>query len=508
MGAERPNRWIALTGISVLSIVAFIDFTIVNTILPGIQKDLNASVGELQWVINGFILMMTALLVTMGRVGDIYGRRRVFYAGVVVFTLVSLFAGLAQSPQALIACRFVQGAAGAVTVTLGAALAKDQFPESQQGRALAVFMSITGFGLAVGPLLGGLFLSTLSWRWAFFVNIPVVIAGFAIAWRTVEETPQQLAEMIDWPGLALLIPGIAAPVTFVMEGPNWGWDAPITILTGVAGIVFLAAFVAVERRATSPIIDFGLFKNRQVLGCIVMATTLGGFFALGNFLAPLYLLNVRNELPYVAGMMLLPISATVVIVPALIGGLADRFGPKNFIVAGQVFLALSALVQIYFAPASPALFVLFGFLLFGFGWGLQQATLPLAVTSALPAASAGVALGMLYTIWNIGASFGLAIGGAIFEHLDRQTLTASIARENITLAAGDQKLVSSVLSDPSQAQELLSKLAPGLDAKLMSLFKGSFMAGYSGAMSYLLVTCVIGTLLGPMIWRKTRRAST
>jgi MFS family permease len=197
MAGESRKRWVALTGINILSFVVFIDFTIVNTILPGIQRELHASVDELQWVMNAFFLMLTVFMVTMGRLGDIYGRRRVFYTGVIVFTLASFLAGTANDPQFLIACRFAQGIAGAIVLTCAVGLVNHHFPEVEQGRALAVFMSVTGFGMAVGPVLGGLFLSTLSWRWAFYVNVPVVILGFAVAWRSVEETPRLAHERVD-----------------------------------------------------------------------------------------------------------------------------------------------------------------------------------------------------------------------------------------------------------------------------------------------------------------------
>ena len=155
MAELSPKRWLALIGISILSFVVFIDFTIVNTILPGIQRDLHASVDELQWVMNAFFLMLTVFMVTMGRLGDIYGRRRVLYTGVIVFALASLLAGPADSPQFLIACRFAQGIAGAIMLTCAVGLVTQHFPENEQGRALAVFMSVTGFGMAVGPVLGG-----------------------------------------------------------------------------------------------------------------------------------------------------------------------------------------------------------------------------------------------------------------------------------------------------------------------------------------------------------------
>ena len=501
------KKWQALTGISILCFVVFLDFTIVNTILPGIQRDLHADVDELQWVMNAFFLMLTVFMVTMGRIGDIHGRRRVLYTGVVVFAAASFVAGTAGDPAVLIACRFVQGIAGAILLTCAVGLVNHHFPESEQGRALAIFMSITGFGMAVGPVAGGLLMSLLSWRWAFYVNVPVVALGFIIAWRAVEETPRQEGETIDWIGLVLLTPGMTALVTAIMKGNEWGWHAPATVACAAGGIVFLAAFVVTERRVRSPIIDFKLFRHPHFLACCVMALSLGGFIAIGNFMAPLYLQTVRNDPPYVAGLMLLPISALVVIVPPLIGKYVDRVGPMRFIVVGQIFLALSALVQIFFEPASPVPLVLFGLGLFGFGWGLQQASSAVAATGVMPPASAGLAIGVLYSVWNFGSSVGLAIGGLIFEELDRGHLNAALVRENITLSTSDRELVRSVLSDPSQAQAILGKLTPGLEAKILPIFKDAFMAGYGGAMWYLLVTCALGAILVPLIARRPVRAA-
>lgn len=499
MAEPYQKRWLALTGISILSFVVFIDFTIVNTILPGIQRELNATVDQLQWVMNSFFLMLTVFMVTMGRLGDIWGRRKVLYTGVIVFALASFLAGTAQSPEFLIACRFIQGIAGAVTLTCGAALSTHHFPEAEHGRALAIFMSITGFGMAVGPLLGGLFLSALSWRWAFYVNVPVVIIGFLIAFRTVLETPRQENEKVDWLGLVFFVPGMASLVTVIMKANNWGWIAPETLLLAVVGIVLLGIFLQIERKVDSPIIDFELFRKPRFLSAVVVAISLGGFIAVGSFLPPLYLQIVRNEVPYIAGMMLLPISSLVVIIPPLIGGMADRLGPIGFITAGQVCLALAALTQTFFEPTSPVLFVLLGLGLFGLGWGLQQATATLLATSALPAAAAGLAIGTLYTIWNFGSSIGLAIGGLLFEELDKRSLDRALAEAGVQLSHKDQELVRSLLSDPSGAQATLAKLTPGLEDKILPMFKDAFMAGYNGAMWYLVVVCAVGAVLVPLI---------
>jgi len=502
--SEGDRRWTALVGISILSFVVFIDFTIVNTIMPGIQRELNASFDQLQWVMNGFVIMLTVFMVAMGRLGDIYGRRRMLFFGVILFALASFAAGAAPSPGVLIVCRFVQGIGGAAALTLGAALVGHHFPENEQGRAMAIFMSITGFGMALGPVLGGVFLTWLSWRWAFYVNLPVVAIGFLIAWRSVRETPPQRDARVDWLGLLLLLPGMTALVTAIMKGNEWGWRDPATLAAAAGGLLLLTAFAAVERRIASPTIDFSLLKHRYFLAATVVALSLGGFISLGNFVAPLYLQSIRNEVPYVAGLMLLPISGLVVLLPPMIGKLADRKGPLGFLSAGQIFLVLAALVQMKFQPDSPPWIVLLGLGLFGFGWGLQQATATLAATMALPPAAAGVAIGVLYSIWNFGSAIGLALGGLIFEEADRLSLAAGLARQKIALSPADRDVVRSLLSDPSQATQRLGELAPGLEAKILPLFKEAFMSGYSGAMWYLTITCAVGALLVPLIARGGR----
>jgi hypothetical protein len=252
-----------------------------------------------------------------------------------------------------------------------------------------------------------------------------------------------------------------------------------------------------------PIINFSLFRNPLFLACNIMAIAIGAFIALGFFLPPLYLQTVRNEIPYVAGLMLLPISTLVVIIPPLIGGLAEK-GPVPFIMTGLFVLVAAAFTQSFFEPDSPALFVLFGLGLFGLGWGLMQATSAFAATSAMPAAMSGFVIGMLYTVWNLGSSVGLAVGGLIFEERDKASLDTALAGLDVTLDAKDQDLIRSVLSDPSQVKKLLSELTPGLEDKVLPLFRDAFMAGYSGAMWFLFAVCLACAVLFALIVRRAK----
>jgi len=352
---------------------------------------------------NAFFLMLTVFIVATGRLGDLCGRQRVLYLGVLVFAAASFLAGTAESAAFLVACRFAQGFAGAIALTCSVGLVTHRFLAQEQGRALAQFMGVTGFGMAVGPVLGGVLMSPLSWRWVFYMNLPVALLGFIIAWGAVRETPRRDQQRLDWLGVALLTtPGMGALVTVIMKGNNWGWYAPLTIALAIAAIVFLVAFVVAERRVRSPILDFALFRNPSLRLCTMVALILGGFIAVGSFMAPLYLQSVRDDAPDVAGLMLLPISGLVVIVPPLIGSLVDRVGPVPFLAIGQ--------------------------------------------------------------------------------------------------------LVHSVLSDPSQAIQLLGRLTPGLEHENLPLFREAFTAGYGGAMWYLLITCAIGAAFVPLLARLARSA--
>lgn len=494
-GATTERRWLVLVGISVLSFVGFVDFTIVNTILPGIQADLGVSVGELPWVMNAFTVALAVFMISMGRFGDIHGRRKALYLGTLLFAAASFGAGSAQASTQLIACRAVQGVAAAISFTCAAALVTHHFPKDEQGRALGIFMSITALGLAIGPVLGDLSLSFLSWRWAFFVNLPVVVLGFLICWRVVGETPRQDQERIDWAGLALFTPGLGLVILAIMQGNDWGWGSGSVLGTFAVGVACLAGFVLVERRVASPMIDFAFFRNGSFQAAIIAAVALGGFIAVGNFLPPLYLMNVRNEVPYVAGLMLLPISGLVALLPATIGRASDKAGPLPFLIGGQCLLVVAALVQMRLGPESVPWFVLAGFALFGLGWGLQQSTTAVAATAGVPPAAAGFAIGALYTFWNVGASVGLAIAGLIFEAVDKASLDAAVAGERLSLTAADQATIRSLLSDPGQAREALAHLGPDLEARIIPLFRQSFMEGYAAAMTYLAVTCGIAVVL-------------
>lgn len=502
MTGETRKSWLAVFGIGLLAFVGYMDFTIANTILPGIQRDLQASVGQLQWIMNSYIMMQTMFMVAMGRLGDIYGHRRVLYIGTLLFAVSSALAGAAGTTEQLILWRFMQGLAAALTMTASAALIPHIVPDRHRGLALGIYSSVVGCGLAIGPVVGGVMLTVLSWRWAFYINIPVVLVGLMVCWRALDESPRQKDTRLDWPGLALLVLGVGSLVTALMEGEHWGWGSPATLGLFALALIGFTGLYWIERRVTFPIIDFGLFRSRPFVMSIVACVGVGGCIGLGNFIPPLYLQNVLNEEPLRVGFMLMSISGFVVLMSPLAGRLGDLFGHSPFVVIGLLSLVLAAVVQAFFEPSSPTVLILVGLGLFGIGWGILLTSIAVMATAALPVASSGLALGVLWTVWDLSSNINLALGGLILETIDKQRLLASLEPFNLELQPYEHQVVSSLLSDPAQAKAILGQLSIGEEHRIFPLFQESFTAGYNGAMWYLagFVTLCLLTVLW-FLWR-------
>ena len=276
--SETNRKWWALVGISIISVVAYLDFTIVSTALPSIQSSLQINYVELQWVMNAFVLANCVFMVNIGRMGDIFGSRLFLYIGALVFGLSTLLGGLSSNSDMLIVCRALQGFSNAIIIPASLALISNIFSESERGGAIGLWTSATGIGLAVGPVLGGIIVNSLSWRWVFFVNIPVLIIGTLICLMSVRDVGHKVSDKkIDWPGFILMIIGIGSLITVLIQASEWGWLSPITIIFFVVSVISLVALYKVETRVSSPILDFDLFLNRGFMSGSLANFTLLAF---------------------------------------------------------------------------------------------------------------------------------------------------------------------------------------------------------------------------------------
>jgi EmrB/QacA subfamily drug resistance transporter len=413
---DTNRKWWTLGAMCFALFMIMLDNTVVNVALPSIQKDLGASISGLEWTINGYTLSFAVLLATGGRLGDIFGRRRMFLFGVVIFALSSATAGLAVDQTALVISRIVQGVGAALMMPGTLSIITDAFPAEERGKAMGTWAGVSALALAVGPVLGGFLTEHVSWRAIFYLNIPVAIGAVAATLFAVRESRDtSVGKEIDFAGVATLTAGLTAFILALVEGNSWGWGSTEIVALLIVSVVSLAGFVAVERRVKAPMVQFDLLSDRNFLGAVVVAliitfAMMGVFF----FLA-LYMQNILHYSPLEAGIRFLPSTLMIVGIAPVSGRLADRYGPRWLIVGGMLLITASLLTFTQIAVDSSYLDLLPGFMLLGIGIAMTMSPMTSAAMNAVPVQKAGVASGVLSMFRMVGGSLGIAITGAIFQ---------------------------------------------------------------------------------------------
>jgi EmrB/QacA subfamily drug resistance transporter len=413
---EDNRKWWTLGAMCFALFMIMLDNTVVNVALPSIQRDLHASISGLEWTINGYTLSFAVLLATGGRLGDIFGRRRMFVFGVVIFALSSATAGLAANSTDLVVSRVVQGVGAALMMPATLSIITDAFPASERGKAMGMWAGVSALALAVGPVVGGALTEHVSWRAIFYLNIPVAIGAVTAAIFAVRESRDNtVGREVDYAGVALLTVGLASLILALVEGNAWGWGSTEIVALLVGAAVGIAAFVAVELRVKVPMVEFRFFSDRNFLGAVVVAlivsfSMLGVFF----FLA-LYMQDILRYSPLEAGVRFLPSTLMIVGVAPVAGRLADRFGPRWLIAAGLGVVSASLYSFSGIAVDSTYLDLLPGFMLLGIGIALTMSPMTSAAMNAVAVEKAGIASGVLSMFRMVGGSLGVAVTGAIFQ---------------------------------------------------------------------------------------------
>lgn len=421
------RKWWTLAGACSGLFLLMLDSTVVALALPEIRGDVGASSEGLQWVMNGYLLTIAVLVVTAGRLGDMFGRKRVFLLGTVVFAAGSIVSGAAGDQMTLILGRVLQGAGAAPMLSLSLALVCNAFPTEEQPRALGIWAAVSAVALAIGPLAGGLLIE-LDWRVIFWMNLPVAAIGIAItAFAAPESTDPGAGTKIDWPGLVTLSVGITAVVLALVQSRSW--SATTTIGLALVGAASLLAFWRIEHRAREPIVDFALFRNGPYFGASAAAFALVGAYWAVMFFQPQYLQDVRGHSPIASGLLILPITVPMIFVSPFSGRLIGRLGARRLMTAGMVFgLAGLVLLTQVGADSSFAL-VLVAYLLFGIALGLVYAPMSTAAMAAMPGEKVGIASGVLAMDRVLAGAVALAATGALFHALlgDGDSFAAAIA---------------------------------------------------------------------------------
>ncbi len=415
---DDNRKWWTLGAMCFALFMIMLDNTVVNVALPSIQEDLGASISGLEWTVSGYTLSFAVLLATGGRLGDIFGRRRMFLSGVIIFALSSATAGLAPDESWLVASRIVQGVGAALMMPGTLSIITDAFPAHERGKAMGTWAGVSALALAIGPVLGGFLTEHVTWRAIFYINIPVAIgAVLATLFAVRESRDTSVGRDVDYAGVGVLTAGLTALVLALVQGNSWGWGSTQVIALIAIAVLALPVFVAVEHRVKAPIVQFDLLSDRNFLGAIVVAliitfAMMGVFF----FLA-LYMQDILGYTPLEAGIRFLPSTLMIVAVAPIAGRLADRFGPRWLIVGGLTLVAASLFTFSGIAVDSGYLDLLPGFMLLGIGIALTMSPMTSAAMNAVPVQKAGIASGILSMFRMVGGSLGIAITGAIFQGL-------------------------------------------------------------------------------------------
>jgi len=472
---EENRRWWTLGAMCFALFMIMLDNTVVNVALPSIQRDFDTTLSGLEWTVNAYTLTFGVLLVTGGRLGDIFGRRRMFLFGVVVFALSSAAIGLSPDEGWLVAGRAVQGIGAAFMMPATLSIITNAFPAHERGKAIGTWAGVSAIALAIGPVVGGFLVEHVSWRAIFYVNVPVAVVAVAVTLFAAHESRDEtVTREVDLPGILAITVGLGALILVLVEGNGWGWGSPrILGLVALSGLS-LAGFVVVELRSRAPTVDFAFFRSRTFLGASIVAFTVTFAMLAFFFFIALYMQNVLDYSPLGAGARFLPATIVIMFLGPISGRLTDSIGPRPLITGGLLVVAASLLWQSFIGVDTGYAFLAPAFLLMGVGMAFVMSPMSTAAMNAVDRSKAGVASGVLSMSRMVGGSFGVAAMGALVIGLGRRELDRLLPalpaarREELSeaLAAGG----ASVGGDVGRAMNEAFVTALGTGLKVSAAF--------------------------------------
>jgi EmrB/QacA subfamily drug resistance transporter len=429
---QAIRKWVLAASILGTS-MAFIDGTAVNVALPVLQTDLGATVADTQWVVEGYTLFLGALILVGGSLGDRFGRRRVFGLGIILFALASIWCGLAANAGMLILARTFQGVGGALLVPGSLAIINAVIAPDQRGRAIGTWSGATSITTALGPVLGGWLVEHVSWRWVFFINIPLAVVVLLILFTHVPENKSDAAQgKLDWLGAVLATVGLGGLVYGLIEAGNRGWGDALVVGTVVGGALALVAFVVVEARSAAPIMPLGLFRSHTFSGTNLLTFLLYGALGAAFFFVPFNLIQVQGFSPTEAGAAMLPFIILLSTLSRWSGGLINVYGAKLPLVVGPIItgvgfalLALPGPHADYWTGFFPAIAVV------GLGMAVTVAPLTTAVMSAVDKSRSGVASGVNNAVARVGGLVAIAVFGIVMLSVFNSSLDSKLPALNL-----------------------------------------------------------------------------
>ena len=480
MRSEHSHKWLTLIAMTGSLSMIFVDQTVVSVALPRIQSDLAVSQSGLQWIVNAYVLSLAVTVALGGKLGDMFGRVRAFIAGVVVFAVASAFCGLAPSEGVVIAARVFQGLGAALMLPSSAAIVIESFDIRERGKAMAIYVGVAQAFLALGPLLGGFLTQYLSWRWVFWINLPVGALALLMTYISKPRGMEPGGGTVRPVYVVLLMLGMFAFVFGLQQGHEWGWSSHVTLGFLAAGLLLLEIFSFIQVKSDEPLIQLKLFRNpafavdNVLLFCIQFA--LISIIVFGA----IYLQNNLGFSPLKAGLALMPIIFSVVIMSQVSGRLFDRVGVKVPALTGTFLIALGFLSQAPFLERAEFAWIMPGMIVMGLGIGFVMVPTSTDALNRAGSEFRGQASGVVQTMRQIGATVGLAsIGGlvATVQGIEVSRLISNFEGSEATKKSLGP-LVRSALEGQSDAIRELSTISPDLVAKLHTAVAKSIAAGY------------------------------
>ncbi|HEY1449671.1 MAG TPA: MFS transporter, partial [Solirubrobacteraceae bacterium] len=455
------------------------DFTALAVALPAIEKQFDTDVGTVQWVINAYALTFGVLIVVGGRLADIFGRKRIFVIGAAVFAGFSLLGGTAQDTTWLIACRTLMGIGGALMWPAILGMTFAALPENKAGLAGGLILGAAGIGNAVGPMFGGVLTDALSWRWIFFVNVPIAAFGVLATWFAIHQTEPEAADRrIDYAGVATLSLGLVSLLVALDQVTDWGWGDPRIIVLLALCATLLVSFSFVEQRmGEAALIPRDVIANRDfATACLAVLLMSAVFFASLLYL-PQFMQKILGYSPLKSGVGLVPMMGTFALTSFIAGPLYEKLGAKLIVSLGCVCIASGILLLSLISRDSQYAGLVPGMLVVGLGFGLFYSSITTASVTALDASRTGLAGGIVYMFQIAGGSVGLGLNTTIFTSSSKTNLNDHLDKVGAAVTAVQSDLVHGILAGTASGEHVLHQFSSGVAHHLSSLVRDSFVTG-------------------------------
>jgi EmrB/QacA subfamily drug resistance transporter len=490
---DQNRKWWTLGAMSFALFMIMLDNTVVNVALPSIQKDLGASLSALEWTINAYTLTFAVLLVTGGRLGDIFGRRRGFLFGVIAFALSSATAGFAPNDTSLVVSRAVQGIGAAFMMPATLSIITNAFPPHERGKAIGTWAGVSALALALGPVVGGFLTEQVSWRAIFFLNLPVAALAVIVTLVAARESRDpDVPRTIDYTGVATLTIGIGSLVLALVEGNDWGWGSTRVIGLFAVAVAGSLAFILAERRVRFPMVEFGFFKSRQFLGANGVAFVVSFSMLAMFFFLALYMQNILGYSPLQAGIRFLPSTVVIIVTAPIAGRLTDRIGARLPIAVGLTLVAVALYLQSRIGVDTGYDYLLPTLSLMGLGIGLTMSPMSTAAMNAVQETKAGVASGILSMSRMVGGTFGVAAVGALFQGISDHQLHQKLGE--LPLSSQQQAWFANNLGSGS-AEGKLRQLDPGTAQEVSRVLKETFVHSLSSSLRLSTAVAACGVVI-------------